>query len=174
MISLRSLLPGLLALALGSCGYTAGLEVPDHARSIGVEVFINGTPLRNLEVEVTSEVARSISDLVDLPLVPPDEADIVVRGSVAGYQRRGGVRDSDNQRLETAVIVTLQANLVKRRTGEVLSTSTAALSSGFVLESNVVADDVATEVAARDRVIENLADRLVLDLFSPLSYEGQP
>ena len=165
----------ILGLALGSsCGYTAGLIVPEHARSIGVEVFRNDSPLRNLEIEITSEVARSISDLVHLRLVPPDEADIVVRGSITGYSRRGGVRDADNRQLETAVIVTVQATLVRRRTGAVLGSSSAGISSGLVLEDNVVADDVPTEVAARDRGIEYLADRLVLDLFSPLSYEDRP
>lgn len=164
----------VLAAVVASCGYTAGLLVPEHARSVGVEVFVNGSPLRNLEVEVTEEIARSISDLVHLPLVPPDQADIVVRGVITTYQRRGGVRDADNRRLETAVTVGIHANLVRRRSGEILASSSAGISSGLVLEGNVVADDVPTEVAARDRAIEYLADRIVLDLFSPLSYEGSP
>jgi hypothetical protein len=169
----RALLLALLGAA-ASCGYTAGLVVPENARSVGVEVFKNGTLLRNLEVEVTSEVARSIADLVGLPLVPPDEADVVVRGSITAYSRRGGVRDEDNRRLETAISVGVVADLVRRRTGEVLSSSATGLAAAFVLEDNVVADDVPTEVAARDRAIENLADRLVLDLFNPLSYESGP
>lgn len=162
----------LLGLLATGCGYTAGLLVPDGARSVGVEVFRNNSDLRNIEVEVTDEVARSVADLVHLPLVRPEEADVVVRGTIAAYHRRGGVRDSDNRRLETAAIVTLTGQLVRRSTGAVLARSTATLSSGQIVENNVIADDVANEVEARDRALENLADRLVLELFGALSYEG--
>lgn len=160
----------LLLGGLAGCGYHAGLVVPERSTTIGIEVLGNASPLRNLEAEVTAELARAVTDLVPLTLVPPDRADVVITGIVADYRRRSGVRDSDNVPLETAVSVVVSANLVRRTTGEVLETASAALATGFVVENGLIADDVPDEEAARRRALANLADRLVLDLFSPLSY----
>ncbi len=157
---------------IAACGYHAGLLVPDHARTVGLEVFDNASPLRNLEVELTAEVARSLTDLVPLALVPPDEADVVIRGVIGDYRRRSGVRDGDNRPLETAVSITIQADLVRRSSGTVIRSSVASIPSGFVVENAVIADDTPEEIQARGRAIGNLADRLVLDLFSALSYES--
>ena len=152
-----------------SCGYTAGLRAPENARTVGIDVFGNGTDLRNLEVELTAEIAKAVANLVDLPLVPPDEADIVIRGELAGYQRRGGARDADNKRLETGVLITIASRLVNRRTDEVVRSTLTSLGTGIVIEAGIVADDALEEVQARDRAIENLATRIVLDLFLPES-----
>lgn len=160
----------LLALAgVAGCGYSAGLRAPAGARSVGLDVYGNGTNLRNLEVELTAEVAKAVANLVDLPLVPPDEADFVIRGEVAGYQRRGGARDADNQRLETGILFVINSRLVDRRTDEVVRSTQTALNTGIVIEAGIVADDTPEETAARDRAIENLATRIVLDLFLPES-----
>jgi len=160
------LAPLLMAI---SCGYTAGLQTPENARTVGIDVFGNGTDLRNLEVELTAELAKAVANLVDLPLVPPDEADIVIRGELASYLRRGGVRDADNTRLETGVSITIASRLVNRRTDEVVRSTTTSLGTGIVIEAGIVADDTLEEVQARDRAIENLATRIVLDLFLPES-----
>jgi len=168
LLSRRALLGVALCLAT-SCGYVAGLRAPEGARTVGVAVYSNGSNLRNLEVELTAEVAKAVSNLIDLPLVPPDEADVVIRGEVAGYQRRGGPRDEDNQRLETGVSITIASRLVDRRTDEVVRSTVTSLGTGIVIESGVVADDTPEETEARDRAIENLATRIVLDLFLPES-----
>lgn len=156
----------LALAALAGCGYQAGLLVPERAHTVGIQVFDNVTLLRNLEVEVTDGLARSVASLVPLALVPPDRADVVIRGTVAEYRRRSGVRDGENLPLETGVSLTVTAELVRRSTGEVLSTSVAALSSGFVVEGGIIADDTRNEVAARARAVDNVTDGIVLDLFS--------
>ncbi len=157
----------VIGLFTSACGYTAGLVAPEYSRTVGVAVLGNATPLRNLEVEMTSELTRSVTNLVPLALVPPDEADVVITGTITDYRRRSGVRDTFNVPLETAVSITIQASLVRRRTGEVIRTSVANLASGLIVEGGVIADDTPTEVDARKRAVANLADRLVLDLFRP-------
>ena len=166
MMTRRGLLLALL-IAPVSCGYVAGLQPPDGARTIGVAVFGNGTNLRNLELELTEEIARVVTNLIDLPLVPPDEADFVIRGELATYRRRGGARNVDNQRLETGVLITIASRLVDRRTDEAVRSSVTALGTGIVIEASIVADDTLEETEARNRAIENLATRIVLDLFLP-------
>ena len=171
--SLPQRLIGLSALLLClACNYTAGLQVPDDARTVGIDVYGNNSNLRNLEVELTSEIARAVSDLVHLPLVPPDEADYVIRGTVLDYTRSSGARDSDNRRLQAGVGISISSHLVNRRTEQVLRSTVTALGTGLVIERGIVADDTPQEVAGRDRAIENLATRIVLDLFLPRSSDS--
>ncbi len=177
LLSRRGLLLAILpATLIGplSCGYVAGLRPPAGARTIGVDVFGNGTNLRNLELELTEEIARVLTNLIDLPLVPPDEADFVIRGELAAYNRRGGARDEDNLRLETGVLITIASRLVDRRTDEAVRSSVTALGTGIVIEEGIVADDTPEETEARDRAIENLATRIVLDLFLPENPSTRP
>jgi hypothetical protein len=170
--SLLQHLLGLSAVLLCfACNYTAGLQLPDDARTIGIDVYGNNSNLRNLEAELTSEIARAVSDLVHLPLVPPDEADYVIRGAVLNYTRSSGARDIDNRQLQAGVQISISSHLVNRRTEQVIRSTVTALGTGLVIERGVVADDTPQEVAGRDRAIENLATRIVLDLFLPRSSE---
>ena len=169
---LRYLLGLSAVLLCFACNYTAGLQVPNDARTIGIDVYGNNSNLRNLEAEITGEIARAVSDLVHLPLVPPDEADYVIRGTVLDYSRSSGARDSENRRLQAGVQISISSHLVNRRTEEVVRSTVTALGTGLVIERGIVADDTPEEVAGRDRAIENLATRIVLDLFLPRSGES--
>lgn len=163
------------ALALAACGYRTGLTVPEGAKTVGVEFFGNDGPLRDLEVELQSELAQSLERMAHLRLVDPLSADVVVRGRIIDYRRRGGIRSRDNKMLESGVRITVEAELLdpERRydsAGKLLAprrlrgTRTSA-ESGFRLE------EPDGERAARARVLRNLADRLALDLFAEVAYE---
>ena len=163
---------GLCALLITfGCNYTAGLQLPDDARTIGVDVYGNNSNLRNLGAELTGEITRAISDLVHLPLVPPEKADYVIQGTVLGYTRSNGARDNKNRQLQTSIQISIRSSLVNRRTKKVLRSTVTALGTGLVIERGIIADDTPQEIAGRDRAIENLATRIVLDLFLPRSSE---
>lgn len=173
MSSARRLLAGSgsLALALAllpGCGWHTGLVPPGGAHSVGVEYFDNDTPERDIEAELSGELGRSLLQLVDAPVVPPEEADVVLQGRIEVYRRRGGVRNEDNVLLEAGVRIAVRAELVDRRSGTALGSTRAAVWSNYAV-------DVATnEREARRRALRYIADQLVLDLFTPPSYEGTP
>jgi len=155
---------GLALLAAAGCGWHSGLPAPEGARSIGVEAARReGTVLeRGLEPLLTDALSRTVVDWVDLELVSPDEADLVIRPLILEYRRRGGVRSGENELLETAVFIRVQAELVDRRTGAsrpIAGPAVAQLWSGYSL-------DVPTnEDRARDRALRHISETLVLDLF---------
>jgi hypothetical protein len=154
-----------LAFLCGACGWHAGLGAPAGARSLGVEAFRReGDVLeRGLEPLLTDAVCKAAVDWVDLPLVAPDEADLVVRGRVLDFRRRGGVRTPDNELIESAVYVRAEAGLFDRSGRAVGQPVLAQEWSGYAL------DDPANEDAARDRVLRNVAVSLILALFEPES-----
>jgi len=159
----RALVPLALLVALGAaaCGYRAGLTLPEHTETVGVEVFDNDSLLRNIELDLAQSLARAVTDRVSAPLVPSGRADVVVRGRIVDYRRRGGIRTRENELLETGIRFSVEASLVRRSTGEVLRETSTSLWSGYF------AGDLESELAARDRAFVYLAEELVLDLFRP-------
>ena len=168
--SMRAPSTASVALLLCSaCGWHAGLGVPEGAHSIGVEaVQREGKVLeRGLEPELTDALSRAVVDWVDLPLVRSARADLVVRGEVLEYRRRGGVRNRDNELVETAVFVRASAELWDRRLGQPIGAAVQAQEwSGFGL------DDPANEEAARARALRHVAVSLILALFEPKATES--
>ena len=182
---MRPVIALLALVGLTGCGWHAGLETPPGAETIGVEFFrLDDDVLqRDLEPELHDALTRAIADLVDLRLVDPQAADLVVRGRILDYGRRGGVRGKDHQLLETAVRISVEAQLERRR-GGVLSRAQAALPSGYVTadrvdvalpgpppteETTFEVGGLAEEARARARLVRFLAEELVLELFAPQS-----
>ncbi len=161
---MKFLAASALGLLCAACGWHAGLGAPAGARTVGVEaVRREGSVLeRGLEPRLTDALSAAVVDWVDLPLVAPDEADLVVRSELLEFRRRGGVRTPENELIETAVFVRASAVLYDRRSGTPLGEPVQAQQwSGYAL------DDVANEDAARDRALRHVAVSLVLELFQP-------
>ena len=158
----------LLSLGLcASCGYATGRIVPQKVESVGVELFENDSPLRDIEVRLHQELSRSVRDLVEVPIVDPGSADRIVRGRILDYQRRDGVRNGENQLLETSVRILATAELVDRQTGAIVTKSTPPyVDVGYILDSPDIGNS-RNELPARERAIVNLAEQIVLDLFVP-------
>jgi hypothetical protein len=170
----RAFVAGLAALtALGGCGYRTGFTLPEH-QTVGVEVFGNVSKERDIEIEVHDNLTDSLERMVHATLVSPERADLVVRGTVLEYVRRGGIRDKNNVRLENGVRISVQARLVRPRASgpepheQVLRQVTVADDRGFLME------DTSGEIDARASALRNITDRLVLDLFGDLAYEAPP
>lgn len=165
----------VLAAALFACGYQTGLTVPEGMQTVGVEFFGNEGPLRDVEVQLQAELAQAVERMVPVRIVDPKHADLIVRGRVLDYSRRGGIRSEDNKLLETGVRISVEALLVdpKRqfdRDGKplpprVLRKAVTTTASGYRIE------EPDGERAARARALRNLADRLTLDLFGAVAYE---
>ena len=156
-----------LALAAGlasGCGYSSGMRLPEHYHSVGLELFGNDTPEVDLERALHAAMSRQLVQLVRSPLEPPSHADVLIDGRIVEYSRRGGIRDgTDNELLESAVVVRAEAWLVDRRSGErVGEPAKGGVRIGYVI------GEERGELAARDRALLDIAQRLVLDLFAQL------
>lgn len=158
---MKRLFLAVLGLAVTGCGWHAGLAAPEGARSIGVEAVRRSATVleRGLEPRLSDALSAAVVDWVDLPLADPSEADWILRTEILEYRRRGGVRNQDNELIETAVFVRARAELVERRTGRKRGPVQAQEWSGYSL------DDVGHEEGASERALRHVADSLVLDLF---------
>lgn len=160
--ALAALALGAGALA-GGCGYSTGIRVADHVKSVGVPFFGNKTLERDVERPVQGALTSSIRSLTDLRIADPSEAEVLMRGDVVEYRHRGGIRSSDNRLLETGLYIEVEAGLYDRRSERPLGPQKRAhVWIGYVL------DEPGAESDARDRAIRYVADELVLELFSPL------
>ena len=102
----RACVAWLALLAAGAawaagCGWNRGLTVGEGVHSVGVEIFRTERDVleRGLEADLHAALSRAVSDLVGARLVAPEDADWVVRGTIAGYRRRGGIRNRQNQQI---------------------------------------------------------------------------
>jgi len=156
----------VLALAagmLGSCGYSTGIRVADRMRSVGVPFFGNETLERDIERPMQDALTSAIRSLTDVPIGEPATSEVVLRGVILEYHRRGGIRSTDNELLETGLYVQAEAGLYDNATDRPLGPQRRAqVWIGYVLDDPTAASD------AQDRAIRYVAEELVLDLFAPL------
>jgi hypothetical protein len=161
----RALAAGALWALFGaaSCaGWRAGLPVAENYASIGVEIFSNESYEPDIESAVHAELTRAVRDMCDVPLEPPSEAQVIVRGRVLDYRFRGGVRSRDNQLLETGLTIVVEATLIDQRTRRPIGPpETASGSIGYPVQ------ELDGERTARERALRHLCDELVLRLFAP-------
>ncbi len=165
---------GILALLCGTagCGWHAALALPEGARRVGVEIFETHREVleRGLEPLLCDEISRAVTDWIGAPLESPSRADLLVRGRILEYRRRPGIRNSENQLVETGLYFAAAAELVDRRSGRiVVPTKEAHVWSGYSTEVSL-----ANEQAARARALRHVADSLVLELFRPTPRNDAP
>jgi len=168
MSTARIVASASLFMALGSllvaCGYSTHLTVAielGEIESIGVEIFGNDTLERDLERELHAELTRSVRNLIDADLVSPERADVVLRGKLTRFSRRGGIRSRDNELVQTGLLIAVEASLVELSSGESISGPLDVdVDVGFSLTG------AGMEAESRRRALINLADRITLDLFT--------
>lgn len=169
----RSILLATLVLLLaGGCGYHAPGKgdawVGGTGRTLCVELFANRTIEPYLDSVMTDEVSSRLarSRLVELT-EERDTADLVLGGTVTGFESIAVAYDDDDDISEYSARMTVQARLARRSDGVVLwqgeltrSESYPALEDRFLLQEG---EALAARVAAR-HLAEDLVARL-LDAF---------
>ncbi len=159
----RRTFPLALLVVLG-CGWHAGLVPPDGSHSVGVEIFETRREVleRGLEPLLSEELSKAVVEFVGAPLATPGRADVVVRGRILEYRRRAGIRNTQNELVETGVFILASAELVDRRSGKVLVPTREAHNwTGYALDRPVENED-----DARQRALRYVAQTLVFDLFT--------
>lgn len=148
---------------LSACGYSTGIRVADRIHDVGVPFFGNETLERDIERPMQDALTTAIRSLTDVPIGEPAKSEVVLRGVILEYHRRGGIRSADNELLETGLYVQVEAGLYDNQSDRPLGPQRRAqIWIGYAI------DDPTAESTARDRAIRFVAEELVLDLFAPL------
>jgi hypothetical protein len=152
----------LVALTgLAACGYRVGLIAPEGFHSVGVEIFHNATPEPDLERALHAAISHEVRNRVPLTFADPSDSDLLIRGRITEFSRVRGIRDRDNQLLESGVRIVAEAYTVRRSSGEHVSPKTTARATiGYPVGS------ASGERAARQRALRHLARVLTIDLFT--------
>lgn len=154
------LLLAMTALLFASCGYTSIMRLPDGYETIGLEVFDNPSDLRNLEADLYQAMSQSMMQYVAAPLASPGTSDLVIRGRVVEYRRRGGVRNELNRLSETGVRITLEAHLYDPSTGRQVGESVQATQEiGYIVGEGTL-DTSTIDETRRDPTLEREAERI--------------
>jgi hypothetical protein len=112
-------------------------------------------------------LTQVVRDRVSADLLTPASADLVLRGTVTDYRFRPGVRSPRNELLETGLFVRARGVLWDRTRERVVAGPVRSWAQvGYAL------DDPFAESEARRRVLDLLAERLVLELLTKEPQEG--
>lgn len=152
-----------LCLAAAACGYNSSLRVTEHHESVGVDIFGNESMERDLEALLHDQLTRVLRDQSDAHLVDPRLAQAVIRGTILTYHRRSGIRNRENQLLETGIYIEIQAKLFVRGNETPVRSCTPNTWVGYTLDPA----QPENESDARDRALRHLAEEVVLDLLGP-------
>jgi hypothetical protein len=164
-----ALLGGLLLVLLPGCGYHAptggDVWVGQEGRTLYVELFANRTVEPYLDNVVTEEVAiqMSRSRLVELT-EQRGMADLVLDGSVTGFDSSVGAYDAADNISEYSASMTVKARLLRRSDGTVLWQSVLSRSETYpaLVDKSLQqeGESLAARVVAR-RIAEDLLARLL-------------
>ena len=164
---IRALWLAGLVTGLTGCGYTTGLTLGPDYHSVGLEIFGNDTPEPDLELGLHRALTQATRNMLDARLVDPTRSQLVVRGRLIRFQRRAGLRSVDNVWMEGGVWITAEAELVDpRRDVTLVGPLRAEANVGYARTNREAEPDT------RRRALNNLAERLVLDLFTAPIHEA--
>ena len=115
----------ILAFGLASCGYhVAGKAdlLPSTLRTVSIPAFENTTIRYKLTDLMPQALAKEFITRTRYRVVTdPDNADMVLRGTILEYANNPTIFDPVRQRANVAALrVTLQVTLTERATGKVL------------------------------------------------------
>jgi hypothetical protein len=151
----------LLALPFPSCNYNIGLRAPQGYSEIAVEIFANNTREPDLERALQNALTKEVRDRLPLSLVAPENSELVIEGQLVDFSRVRGIRDPQNQIMESGVLISVEAWVIQRSTGTRLSNKTKAQATvGYAI------GDSSGERAARDRALRQISEILTVELFT--------
>ncbi|MSR47740.1 MAG: hypothetical protein EXS13_11880 [Planctomycetes bacterium] len=109
-------------LALATCGYSVGSITQRGHRRIHLPLFVNETFYRDLEVELTRQVAKELASRPGVSIVPLEQAEVVLVGTIVDFEQRVLSEDAEDQVLESSVMTRVRIEVRDARTGVVART----------------------------------------------------
>jgi hypothetical protein len=107
------------SLLLSACGYSAGPLTRTGFRKVHLPLFENQTWYRDLEVELTRQVAAELQSRPGISIAPLEEADIVLAGTIVDFEQRVLSEDSADRVRESSTVTRLRIEVRDARTGAV-------------------------------------------------------
>lgn len=121
----RAFLAAALAAGLAGCGYalvgTGRGILPEGAKTVWVETFVNDTPRVGLEQRLTDAVLRELAGRARLePVGDRAAADLEISGRILSYQVNPVRFDDQGRALEYEISVLTRVKLTERKTEKAL------------------------------------------------------
>lgn len=131
----RWVLAGMLGSGAAGCGYSTRSLVPEQYRRVYLPVFRNETFYRDLEIELTREVAEELASRPGIFIVGPEEADIVLTGTILQFEPRVLAEDELDRVRESSATTTVRIEIQDARNpGHVHETYQVTDRAEFFLE----------------------------------------
>ncbi|MBI4583943.1 MAG: hypothetical protein HY717_07965 [Planctomycetes bacterium] len=145
----------LLVLASG-CGYTLGYRTPPQVLTIAVPIFHNATfPLRReVEFDLTSLVRQEIQKRTALAVVPEDEADLVLRGTIVDFREHLVVEGRNDAKIESNIDAVVDLVVEDYQNGVQMKRRVRTVEPFSLLAGETFNE-------GRRRALGNLAERIV-------------
>ena len=180
---LTGALAGIFYLATACADVGTRKALPDSIQHLAIPVFENKTGQPNVEALLTKKVVQNF--IVDgrLQVVPQEQADAVLKGTVQRYDRIVLTRDANQVPQQYKLQIAVDIDFIEIKTGEQLWSTKAQISltpgvetpqEGFDSTNlrslreftnyyvlNVAGVPPEDEATALDRVLEQMASRVV-------------
>lgn len=158
----------VLLVSLTSCGYgfthTGGI-VPEGARNIAILAFVNNTNEPYVDIEVTKAVANEFVHDGRLSVVGPEEADLVLKGSVAKFEMIPQSYDINSYVQQYNVNIVVDITLEDVKAHKIILRE-KGLNSVFVASYAVTVGDIKTTKIAKQQAVIKASQDVALTLRS--------
>lgn len=114
----------VLFAMISGCGYTTKSLISRKINSIYIPIFENDTFRRGLEFDLTTAVKDEIMSNTKLRILQKDVADTILTGKIVNVSEGMISSNSQDDIVESRVIITVNIQLVDRRSGRTLVNST--------------------------------------------------
>lgn len=110
----------LVLAAVSACGYTTRNIIQARYRKVSLPLFQNQTFWRDFEIDLTRQVQRELESRPGIFIVPPEEADIVLEGTIVDFHQRVLSEDDRDRVRESSATTTVRVVLRDPRTRDVI------------------------------------------------------
>ena len=109
-------------LFISGCGYSPGYKLPRGVTRVSIPIFKNETiPFRrDLEYELTRAVKREFQLLTTAEIVPREDSNAILRGSILRFDEGVLVESSAGDIQEAGIMVQVGIQLIRSRDQRVL------------------------------------------------------
>lgn len=152
-------IPLLMLVCLAGCGYHLGFQPIAGARSVAVPMLDNVTDRVQLEFRLTEAIRREILTRTSLKILPSDEADLLLTGTLTDFTQNVQAEDRADRPLLTSAVVRADFRLIDQRNGKVWRLAANRLE---LAEIDYELDTAVAE--ANDQAFRSMAERVILFL----------
>ncbi len=110
----------VLAAVASGCGYSTSSSLDEQYQTIFVSGFQNKSREYDLQAPLTNAVIRKFLNDGRLRVVGANEADLIVTGTITGYQLNGLTFDEDDEVTQFEGFVSASVTVTDTKTGTVL------------------------------------------------------